>query len=341
MQTQYGLLTFTLALSCAVGLSACAKKNAASNGGSASDTTSRGDTAAASTDSGAQPTEEVSAPTDAPISAPPQTGLLALFDAHAHLMPTWPEDTLANLLADHEPDHIVLLGVTNVLSEQETYPVQVIAFSNFKEVDNINLNKLKSELEQGARGIGEVSIRHFAAGPPPAEADEHDFNAPELLAVYDLARAYQVPVNFHFDYHPDHVGEILSTMPDYADVTFIWAHAGDAQPEDLMPLLDLLPNLYLDISCRNPLKSFEGRLLSLEEQRLDEADGTLKAAWRTLFETYSDRVMYGSDIGPNGRLEQYAEIQDYYRTILAQLSPDIAEQIAHKNAQSIFPDPGQ
>ncbi len=268
--------------------------------------------------------------------AAPSTSL-QLFDAHAHQMPTsFPEDWLESLFATHDPMGIVLMGIGNVAVHQEEYPSKVFAFSNFKNLDDLNLDTVEAHLDMGFYGIGEMSIRHFASGSPPALPVESDFDETEFLAVYNLARQYGVPVNFHFDYHADHVNEILDTLSNYSDVNFIWAHAGDAQPEILAPLMSELDNLYIDISSRNPLESFEGRLLSKQLQRLDREDGTIKLGWKSLFDTFSDRVLYGSDIGPLGRLEQYDDIQEYYQGILSQLDSKVAEKIAYKNALALF-----
>ena len=262
---------------------------------------------------------------------------LQLFDAHAHQMPrSFPMGWLESLFGNHDPSGIVLMGIGDVVVHQETYPTKVFSFSNFKDVGDLDLGKVETNLNLGLRGIGEISIRHFASGSSSSVPVESDFNEPELLQVYNLARQYGVPVNFHFDYDSDHVGEIVDTLPDYSDVNFIWAHAGDAQPEILGPLLTQLDNLYLDISSRNPLESFEYRLLSKALQRLDKEDGTIKPGWKLLFDTFSDRILYGSDIGPQGRLEQYGDIQEYYRGILAQLDPEVAEKIAYGNAQTLF-----
>ena len=264
---------------------------------------------------------------------------IQLFDSHAHQMPTYAANWIDELLADRKPEGLVLLGVGDVFTHQQNYSSIVHAFSNFKDVNNINFSQIESQLEKGSRGIGEVSIRHFPAGPPPAVAVENDFNEPDLLKLYDLADKYDVPVNFHFDYHDDHVDEIITTLPDYPEVNFIWAHAGDAQPEQLAPILSQLDNLYIDISCRNPLESFQGRLVSTDLQRLDEENGTIKQAWKELFTEFADRVLYGSDIGPKGRLEQYDEIQEYYRGILSQLDPQTEAKIAYRNAAILFDVP--
>lgn len=263
---------------------------------------------------------------------------IRFFDTHAHQMPsTFPAGWLDSLFENHNPRGIALMGTGDVLSPQTDDPNRVVAFSNFHGVDDVDLIKVQSQLIMGMRGIGEISIRHFDSGRESDGLVESDFDDPKLLQIYDLARQYGVPVNFHFDYHSDHIDEVVRTLPNYADVTFIWAHAGDTQPGILGPLMTQLDNLYIDISSRNPLSSFEFRLVDKAQQRMDEADGTLKANWKLLLETFSDRVLYGSDIGPAGRLEQYDHIQEYYRGILGQLDPQIAENIAYKNARLLFP----
>jgi hypothetical protein len=283
-----------------------------------------------------EPTPEATSFTETVATS---AGLLPLFDAHAHQMSTYPAGWLESLFTDHNPQGIVLLGVGNVFTHQENYPTKVFAFSNFKDVNAINFSQLESQLDAGFRGIGEVSIRHFTTGPPESDTSspvENDFNEPDLLEVYDKAKEHGVPVIFHFDYDTSHVEEIASTLPDYPEVTFIWAHAGDAQPIELWPLLLAHTNLHLDISCRNPLESYEGRLTSMALQRLDEEDGTLKSTWKELFTEFADRIYFGSDIGPRGRLQQYGETLAYYRGILAQLESDVAEKIAYKNAQELY-----
>lgn len=285
--------------------------------------------------------ESLDTPTtvDNPVSQETQnTGLLPLIDAHAHQMPKdYPDGWLETLFAENAPMGIALLGIGNVSQHQENYPNQVFAFSNFKDLD-IDLTQVDDHLKAGFYGIGEVSIRHFGTGAPGNKSPDVDnpFNEPILIELYDLAREHSVPILFHYDYESDHMDEMTLTLPEYLDVIFIWAHSGDAQPLELRSLMEAHDNLHLDISSRNPLESFEGRLTSKELQRLDEEDGTIKTEWRELFTDFADRIYYGSDIGPKGRLEEYAAIQEYYRGILGQLDPEVAEKIAYKNAQVLF-----
>ena len=145
-----------------------------------------------------------------------------------------------------------------------------------------------------------------------------------------------VPVLFHFDCDANSLDEITNTLQNYLHATLIWAHSGDAQPQRIRPMLKVYDNLPLDISSRNPLVSFEDHLTIKKLQRLDEEDGTLKMDWKELLSDCAHRVYYGSAVSPNGRREEYAETQEYYRGILAQLDPEVPEIFAYKNAQNIF-----
>ena len=82
-------------------------------------------------------------------------------------------------------------------------------------------------------------------------------------------------------------------------------------------------------------------MLSTDLQRLDDPDGIIKAEWKRLFSDHADRVLYGSDIGPQGRIEQYDQIEEYYRGILMQVDAHVAEKIAYSNAEKIFRFSGQ
>jgi hypothetical protein len=46
--------------------------------------------------------------------------------------------------------------------------------------------------------------------------------------------------------------------------------------------------------------------------------------------------MVGTDVGPGDRHLDVVEVVDYYRTLLGQLTPEAADQIAHANARVLF-----
>ena len=280
--------------------------------------------------------------------------VLTLFDGHAHLMPSWDAQTLPSLVEEYEITGMVLLGTGPTKRLQAQAPNTFLASAHvavnaqMESHQDELLQDLKQQLDDGAKGIGEISIRHFASGPNAATTPPTawEFNHPFFIQIFDEAKDRGVPINFHFDYDgdadadsitdmPAHIQTMSETLPEYPSERFIWAHAGDTQPPALQLLLAAHPNLYIDVSSRNPLESFN-RPFPLEDQRLDEADGSLKESWKELMETYPDRVLFGSDIGPKGRLEQYGEILSYYRGLLNQLTPETAAMIGHQNVIDLY-----
>jgi predicted TIM-barrel fold metal-dependent hydrolase len=111
---------------------------------------------------------------------------------------------------------------------------------------------------------------------------------------------------------------------------------GAAPPEVVAAFLDRHPNLYADLSCRNPF--YLPRHTFTEEQssiaQLDRV--TLRADWRLVLEEHSDRFLFGTDIGPGDRDSQIGEVVPWYQDMLGQLDREHAEAIANGNARRLF-----
>jgi hypothetical protein len=112
----------------------------------------------------------------------------------------------------------------------------------------------------------------------------------------------------------------------------LWAHAGEtATPEEVDALLAQWPKLWTELSLRDDVAP----------------SGQLDPRWRALFVKYPDRFMVGTDtwtVGGtftgNERWDAYAEIVRGIRAWLSQLPTDLAEKIAHLNAErfvALFP----
>jgi len=264
---------------------------------------------------------------------------VTLFDAHGHLMPSWKDNVLPKALQAGGLSKMVLLGVGDTLSIAEKAPDSFVACA-WSDVGDEDLDGLIEQLDAGAKCIGETSIRHFPAGVASAEK-AHDATSPYLLSVYQEARKRGVPINVHFDYTEEHISELKAALSQARDdengaTAFIWAHMGDAPASVVRQMLEDHDNLHVDLSSRNPLCSFGSRLLPIDEQRLDDGTLKLKEEWRTLFEDHSDRVLFGTDIGPGSRHTDVARIAEYYRTLLGQLSEEAQERIGHANAEALF-----
>lgn len=201
------------------------------------------------------------------------------------------------------------------------------------------LNQLDNH---GASGIGEMILRHSG---PLALAADIPADQSVAMTLYAEAGLRGVPVSFHFETRdksapdvdiPSRVEELRTALSANPDTVFIWSHLGDTGPALVRTLLDEFPNLYGDISSRNP--SFE-RDWPLEQQSLGtgtEGTGSLDPDWKLLFEDHSDRFLFGLDLANDDRQAQASDVIDFYRSVLGELSADTAEKIACGNAQVLL-----
>jgi len=103
----------------------------------------------------------------------------------------------------------------------------------------------------------------------------------------------------------------------------IWAHAGmSASASTVRALVERHPTLIVELSLRNG----------------DVAPGgTLDPDWRALFMKHPDRFILGTDTWMTARWEALPASVAEQRSYLGQLPRDVAEQIAFKNADRLFP----
>ena len=103
----------------------------------------------------------------------------------------------------------------------------------------------------------------------------------------------------------------------------IWAHAGmTSGPQAVGALLDRYPNLWVDLAIRNG----------------DVAPGgQLDPGWRAVFLRHPDRFLAGTDTWMTSRWEALPDSVTEVRGYLSQLPRDVAEKIAFRNAERLFP----
>jgi hypothetical protein len=259
-----------------------------------------------------------------------------LFDAHSHVNPSnLSAERLIALARGAGLSGVILFGPSeHTLRAQRENPEFAFPFADIPRdrrtrqllLNEETLASLQEQLETGVmRGIGEIPWRHF-----PNPEDGYPADGPIALQVYDLAASYNVPVTVHVEY--EYSGELERALEHNREVVIIWAHAGDAQPALIGELMRKHGNLYADLSARNP---FFRRRLPPEEQSPTNEDGVLKAEWRSVLEEFPDRFLFGLDLGSGDRHSIITELMEYYRTVLAQLTPETAEKIAHETAESL------
>ena len=152
------------------------------------------------------------------------------------------------------------------------------------------------------------------------------------LPVVQAALRFAARNNLFLHAHADApaIAELLSGVaPDYV---VLWAHAGvTATPEQVDALLTRWPKLSTELSLRDDVAP----------------NGVLDPRWRALFLKFPDRFMVGTDtwiVGGtftgNERWDTYAIIVGAIRAWLGQLPAELAEKIAHLNAErfiALFP----
>lgn len=268
-----------------------------------------------------------------------------LFDAHAHLKPDVQiEDQIAIFKQAGLSGMILFCAVRDGQSPARmtkqaggdfVFPcLHPIANpqSDQLPLDDALVAAFEQSLGDGtARGFGELSFHHKACPQLPKGTNTR-VDSDLALKIFDLAAKNGAPLNVHVEH--EFSGELERALARNRKATVVWAHCGDASAAIISALMRRHPNLYADISCRNPIIY---RQYALADQSLIEnGSGRIKADWKNLFEAFPDRFLLGFDIFEENRYQSLTAQVDYYRSVLGQLSPTTAEKIAHQNAKRIY-----
>jgi predicted TIM-barrel fold metal-dependent hydrolase len=136
-------------------------------------------------------------------------------------------------------------------------------------------------------------------------------------------------VNIHQEwFFADELERAFRAAPD---TTFVWAHAGHGPPDVVRGVLRRNPNVLADLSARTPWIGPGTVLL--------RPNGGLDLAWASVLEDYADRILVGLDLfaPAHYRAGYVSELVGYYRGLLGQLDPGVAQLIGHVNAERIAP----
>jgi Amidohydrolase len=266
-------------------------------------------------------------------------------DAHAHL--NWD----AGVTADQLIDLYNAAGVQSALlfgypwqlatDARDRFPDRIVpflgeAYANALHPDSSYMNPdgLQQLLQAGvAHGLGEIICRHSAfqlgaSGGYYAEpANNVPADHPKLIDAYHLAGSANAPVNIHQEaFFAEELERAFQAAPE---TTFVWAHAGHGPAETARGVLRRNPNVLADLSARTPWIGPGTVLL--------RSDGTLDEVWAGVLEDYADRVLVGLDLFAPAHYQSgyVTQLVNYYRGLLGQLDPGVADLIGHANAERI------
>src|SRR5437867_1041468 len=257
-------------------------------------------------------------------SASPTPGLMPIFDAHLHYSreswTAYPPENIAALMDS--------VGVRSALvssaPDEGTFRLKAVMgdrivpmlgpYRNGSDVfswtrDGTIVAYVQSAYRPGMhRGFGEF---HLLVGQT---------KLPVVAGVLAFAAREKLFLQPHADARA--VAEVLDAAPG---ATVLWAHAGvDATPDQIDALLGKWSNLWVELSLRDDIAPH----------------GELDRRWGLLLMKYGERFMVGTDtwtVGGtftgNERWDRYAEIVSSIRAWLLQLPPELADAIAHRNAE--------
>jgi hypothetical protein len=201
-------------------------------------------------------------------------------------------------------------------------------------------------LDSGAyRGVGEVRLKHrgCGAGVPEMKCD-YDFEPDHriILRLFEICAIRRIPVVVHLEVDEDSRGRLaafsraLSAVPK---ACVIWAHAGPCAATALRRMLERHPNLYAEIQplIRNTYASQVPMLRTFPA--LVSAEGRLLPEWRSIFEKFADRLMFGSDCRTPAEYAHLRVRAEDMRSILAQIDPGASRFIAYATAERMFATP--
>ena len=247
---------------------------------------------------------------------------LPIFDTHIHYSaPDWsdyPEDRILGILAQAGIKRALVSSTPDdgTIKLHRKDPARIVPILRpYRSRDDIGSwwqdptipAYIESRLALRVhKGIGEFHLFGGQTGTPV------------IRRVIELA----IRDNIYLHAHSDEVAiaELFTIEPR---LRVIWAHAGmSSGPQAVGALLDRYPTLWVDLALRNG----------------DVAPGgVIDPAWRALMLRHADRFLAGTDTWVTSRWEALPGSVADVRTYLSQLPPDVAEKIAYKNAERLFP----
>jgi hypothetical protein len=204
------------------------------------------------------------------------------------------------------------------------------------EVERIGA-EFEQALDSGLyRGLGEITtiarpLSSRVTGGQAGPGANVSPDSPLVRRLIALAGRHGVPINIHCDALA--AAPMARAVRAHPGTTVIWAHGGSyLSPSACAGFLRDHPNLYFDLSSKNVAFSVPGS--RVDRYPLDGLRG-IDEGWRQLFEAYPDRILFAVDFLAARHLAMAREIGDYYRGLLAQLTPAVARKIGYENARRL------
>jgi hypothetical protein len=257
------------------------------------------------------------------LAPAPAAAQYPLFDAHIHYSrPDWDTYTPERILSILAKAGIrrALVGSTPVEGTLKLYDkapaVIVPALRPYRTREDMSTwprdaaiaAYVEERLKRGIyRAIGEA---HYAVS---------DVTAPTVKRLAEVAAQQKLFFWSHID-----DATVEGMLKTYPGTRMLWAHAGmSAGAQRVGELVDRYPMLWVELALRSDVAP----------------GGTLDSEWQKLFTRHPDRFLIGTDTWVTSRWESVVSASEAVQVWLRQLPRDVAEQIAWKNGDRLFPPP--
>lgn len=239
-------------------------------------------------------------------------------------------------LTRQHPDRFIPSYVGDVSFGARQFRGEIRDGSDPREVEAIGA-EFEAALGSGRyRGLGEVHthalpIPGSVTGGLPAPGSRISPDSALIHRLLELAGRSRTPINIHCEDYG--AAEMARAVGAHPGTRVVWAHAGSVlSPGEVQRFLGDLPNLFFDLSTKNPACCPRG----FREHPLTGARGALEDSWRALMERNPDRLLVGIDFFSAQHLARAREAGEYLRGILAQLTPGTARKLAFENAERLY-----
>ena len=255
-----------------------------------------------------------------------------LIDAHSHVSSAGAIDAYVAAMKRHDVRRVILLGVGGVQKDDPAWiaaaarkhPGRVLAAIPVPDPTAVDAAaRIEAALARGrAHAIGEIHVRQVS------RKIDRDPSGPAFAKLLEVAAKHGLPVVVHDDLDDKAAAALSRALAGHLRATIVLAHAGEAAPARIEPLLARHPNLIVDLSGMHFQRT----------PALASETGPLDPAWKALIEKMPDRFVMGIDVWAPRLFEpaMLDRLMKWTRRILGELSPAVAEQVAYKNAVRIY-----
>jgi len=212
--------------------------------------------------------------------------------------------------------------------------------SGLTNIDDPAFQRLFRNAENGflakrIKGFGELHTDNHSSGAPIIRRHIRTDN-PVMRQIYSIANKSGGFVQIHAQMDNSFEKDILNLSADFPNTTTILSHClSTDDADDLRVLFKQRSNIVCELSSGGPMHK-QLSLGYMPSMGNVFSSTELKKDWKKLIEEYPNQVMIGSD-NCCGLENQYDELIAELRSgVLQNLSPDIMEKVAHKNAVRIF-----